>query len=93
MAVTAKKAARKAAGTERKAARKTVAKPAAAGATHVFRVSLHRRKSIWREIELRSQETLYTLAEVAIWAFDFDFDHPFGFYPEAGHNMYRAMPR
>ena len=94
MAVTAKKAARKTPGrTAAKPARKPTAKPGTAAETRVFRVSLHRRKSIWRDIELRSKDTLYTLAGFAISAFNFDLDHAFGFYPTSSQNMYRAMPR
>jgi hypothetical protein len=66
---------------------------AAKNATCVFRVAQSKRRSIWREIEVRPEHSLYQLAEAIMLAFGFDFDHAFGFYPEAGPRMYRANPR
>jgi hypothetical protein len=46
--------------------------------THVFRVSL--KPKLYRDIEIDSGKSLYDLAESIVRAFDFDFDHAFGFY-------------
>ena len=46
--------------------------------TYVFRVSL--KAKIYREIEIEGSGSLANLAEAIIGAFDFDFDHAFGFY-------------
>jgi len=46
--------------------------------THVFRASL--KAKLYREIEIDGQRSLRDLAEATIAAFDFDFDHAFGFY-------------
>jgi len=59
------------------------AKPTAkssAGQTHVFRVALQPEPAILREIEVISSRTLVDLAKAIVGAFDFEFDHAFGFY-------------
>ena len=48
--------------------------------THILQVSLRSEPSIYREIEIASSKSLYALAEAIVAAFDFDFDHAFGFY-------------
>ena len=61
--------------------------------THIFRVSLKDRRSIRRDIEIESAKSLADLAEAIVRAFDFDFDHAFGFYPEAkGRAVMRGRP-
>ena len=65
-----------------------------AAGTHVFNVSLLQRKSIWREIEVDSNASLYHFAAAIIEAFGFDFDHPFGFYSKlTGRGALSAVPR
>ena len=49
---------------------------------HIFPVSLNDRRSIRRDIEIESTKTLAGFAKAIVQAFDFDFDHAFGFYPE-----------
>jgi hypothetical protein len=46
--------------------------------THILRASL--RPKLYRDIEIDSGKSLYDLAEGIVGAFDFDFDHAFGFY-------------
>jgi Plasmid pRiA4b ORF-3-like protein len=46
--------------------------------THILRASLQAK--LYREIEIESHRSLRDLAEAIIGAFDFDFDHAFGFY-------------
>ena len=48
--------------------------------THVFRVALQHEPAILREIEVISSRTLVDLAKAIIGAFNFEFDHAFGFY-------------
>jgi hypothetical protein len=48
--------------------------------THILRASLANDKAVYRDIELPGTLSLYDLAEAIVGAFDFDFDHPFGFY-------------
>ena len=61
--------------------------------THIFRVSLRNRRSVRRDIEIESAKTLANLAEAIVQAFDFDFDHAFGFYPETkGRAVMRGRP-
>jgi len=80
-------------GTRAKAAAPgTGASVNAKSATLIFHVALQGRRSIWRDVELRSNATLYKLAEVTVRAFGFDFDHAFGFYPPSG-NFHDRMPR
>jgi hypothetical protein len=48
--------------------------------TFIFRAALHGHASIYRDIEIDPAKPLYTLAQAVVSAFDFDFDHAFGFY-------------
>lgn len=48
--------------------------------THIFRVAMHDKRSVYRDIEIESTKSLYDLAEAITTAYDFDFDHEFGFY-------------
>jgi hypothetical protein len=52
----------------------------ALGETFILRAALDRRRSIYRDIEIEPSKSLYRLAEAVVKAFDFDFDHAFGFY-------------
>lgn len=45
-----------------------------------FKVSLHDNKKIYRIIEINPNLSLYSLAEAIVEAFDFYFDHCFGFF-------------
>src|SRR5206468_2685188 len=50
------------------------------GETFILRAVLDGQKSIYRDIEIESSKSLYRLAEALVNAYDFDFDHAFGFY-------------
>jgi len=74
---------------------------------HIFRVCLQGdptvyralgrslgTRIVYREIEIRSIASLERLAAVIVTAFNFDFDHAFGFYSElSGRNVLRSEPR
>jgi hypothetical protein len=47
--------------------------------THILRGTLQDEPAIYREIEIESQRSLAALAKAIVEAFDFDFDHAFGF--------------
>jgi hypothetical protein len=49
-------------------------------ATHIFRVSL--KPKVYRDIEIEGGKSLANLAEAIVTAFDFEFDHAFGFYSD-----------
>src|SRR3979490_3263080 len=62
--------------------------------TLILRAALEGRRSIWREIEIEASGSLYELAEAIVAAFDFDFDHAFGFYSGlTPAKMMRRHPR
>jgi hypothetical protein len=48
--------------------------------TLIIRALLGSKKSIYRDIEIGTSQSLYQLAQAIVEAFDFDFDHAFGFY-------------
>jgi hypothetical protein len=48
--------------------------------TLIFRVALAGQSSTYREIEIEAEKSLYQLAKAINLAFDFAFDHAFGFY-------------
>ena len=52
----------------------------ASNSTHVLRVALQDNPTILREIEIGSDKKLVDLAKAIVSAFDFEFDHAFGFY-------------
>ncbi|WP_264339134.1 plasmid pRiA4b ORF-3 family protein [Wolbachia endosymbiont (group A) of Cydia splendana] len=45
---------------------------------YLFKLSLN--KKIYREMALKGRTSLYTFAKEIVGAFDFEFDHAFGFY-------------
>jgi Plasmid pRiA4b ORF-3-like protein len=59
--------------------------------TLVFRASL--RPKIYRDIEIAGTASLYTLAQVIVRSFNFDFDHAFGFYSKLKGNIYDSPVR
>ena len=63
----------------------------AATSTHVFRVSLKSR--LYRDIEITSDDSLADLAEVIVKAFDFSFDHAYGFFSAMSGNVYKSPVR
>ena len=62
--------------------------------THIVRAALQDEPTIYREIEIESCKTLSDLAEAIIHAFDFEFDHAFGFYSKlTGRDVMRSQPK
>ena len=59
--------------------------------THTFRVRLRAR--VYRDIEIESTKSLYDLAAAIVQAFDFDFDHAFGFYSKLNENVFDSPVR
>jgi hypothetical protein len=62
-------------------------------ATHVFRIALQDEPGVFREIEIASAGKLADLAQAIVSAFDFDFDHAFGFYSGLGRDALRSQPK
>jgi hypothetical protein len=59
-----------------------------------MRIALQDEPSIYREIEVESRKSLSDLAEAIVHAFDFEFDHAFGFYPKlTGPDVMRSQPK
>lgn len=48
--------------------------------THVLRASL--KPKVYRDIEIEGAKSLSALAEAIVMAFDFEFDHAFGYYSD-----------
>jgi hypothetical protein len=61
--------------------------------THILRAKLMHDKRTYRDIEIRSDKTLYHLAEAIVDAFDFDMDHAFGFYSDLGWDYHESLVR
>lgn len=57
----------------------------------LFRVSI--APDIWREIEISGSSSLYTLARIINEAFDFAFDHCFGFFSRLKGNYHQSPER
>jgi Domain of unknown function (DUF6429)/Plasmid pRiA4b ORF-3-like protein len=53
-----------------------------------FRVSL--KPKVYRDLEISRSKTLYEFAAAIVEAFDFDFDHSFGFYSDLGNNPFQS---
>jgi len=56
--------------------------------TYIFRIYLMRNKKIYREIEVFENTNLYKLAETIIDAYNFNFDHCFGFFSKISESRY-----
>lgn len=56
--------------------------------THIFKTHLFRDKKISRDVEIAESASLYKLAEAIIGAYNFDFDHAFGFFSAIGERYY-----
>ena len=65
------------------------ARAPADGTLHILRASL--KPKLHRDIEVDSAASLSALAEAIVAAFEFEFDHPFGFYGRLDGD-YRASP-
>ncbi len=59
--------------------------------THIFRAQL--RPRVYRDIEIESTKSLYDLAAAIVQAFDFDFDHAFGFYSKLDEYVFDSPVR
>jgi Plasmid pRiA4b ORF-3-like protein len=59
--------------------------------THVLRASLKPR--LYRDVEIEGSKSLFDLAGGITAAFDFDFDHAFGFYSDLKNPYSRAGER
>ena len=63
-----------------------------ANSVHVFKVALAGKKSVWRRIALRSNQTLDDLHEAIFRAFDRDDEHMYSFYfPKPGRKGRTAI--
>ena len=51
------------------------------------------KPKIYRDFEISSAGSLYTLAQAIVRFFDFDFDHAFGFYSGLKGNIYQSSAR
>ena len=54
---------------------------------HILRATF--KRGVYREIAIQSSKTLEALAQAIVEAFDFDFDHAYGFYNDL-KDPYRA---
>lgn len=61
--------------------------------THIFKTHLFRDKKISRNIEIKDDANLYKLAEAIVGAYDFDFDHAFGFFSTIAESGYLRSER
>ena len=59
--------------------------------THILRVSMKPR--LYRDIEILSDGSLESLAEVIVFAFGFDLDHAYGFFSKLTGNIYQSPIR
>lgn len=56
--------------------------------TRIFKTHFLRDKKISRDIEIKENANLYKLAEAIVGAYDFDFDHCFGFFSAIGERYF-----
>ncbi len=56
--------------------------------TYILKINLFRSPKVLREIELLENSSLYKLAETIIGAYDFNFDHCFGFFSKITESRY-----
>src|SRR5215207_2909438 len=66
----------------------------ASSSTRIFRAGLQDHPEVFREIEIASDKKLVDLAKAIVRAFDFQFDHAFGFYSKlTDPDVMRSQPR
>ena len=58
--------------------------------TYIFKTKLLNDKEIVREIEVAENISLYKLAEAIVSAYDFYFDHAFGFYSNMKGDYFKS---
>ncbi len=58
--------------------------------TYIFKTYLFRDKKVIREIEIIESSNLYKLEEAIVIAYDFDFDHAFGFFSTISEQWYKS---
>lgn len=56
--------------------------------TYIFKTKLFRDEKISRDVEIKENASLYKLAEAIVGAYDFDFDHAFGFFGKITESRY-----
>ena len=61
--------------------------------SYIFKTNLFRDKEVSREIEVPEDLNLYKLAEAIVRAYDFDFDHAFGFFSTISESGYFKSER
>lgn len=61
--------------------------------TYIFKIHLFRDKKIIREVEVLEGTNLYKLAGAIIKAYDFDFDHAFGFFSDISEYPFRSKEK
>jgi Plasmid pRiA4b ORF-3-like protein len=59
--------------------------------TYIFTTKLlNSRTAVTRDVEDRGDSSLYRLAEAIVHAYDFDFDHAFGFFSRTEGDYFRS---
>ena len=61
--------------------------------TYIFKTHLFYDKKVIREIEVLENSSLYKLAEAIVGAYDFDFDHAFGFFSDISEYPFRSKEK
>lgn len=61
--------------------------------TYIFTIKLKHDPKIIRKIEILGSSNLYKLAEAIISAFDFDFNHCFGFFSDTTGNYFKSKKK
>lgn len=61
--------------------------------TYIFKTTLFRFKGVSREIEIAENTNLYKLAEAIVFAYDFDFDHAFGFFSKIAEHCFDSKDK
>jgi hypothetical protein len=59
--------------------------------TYILRSALKAR--LYRDVEIESTASLYSLAEAIVESFEFSFDHAFGFLSKQTGNVYQSPVR
>ena len=58
--------------------------------TYVFKIHIFRDEKIIREIEVLENSNLYKLAKAIVTAYNFSFDHAFGFFSDISEQWYKS---
>lgn len=58
-----------------------------------FKVSIKSNPTVYREFQIKGENSLYDLADILLYTFGFDLDHCFGFFDKKEGNYFESKEK